>query len=114
MPRNARTWSFATFSPPPRFVPDVGGGTRAALLLIKRGYFVEEVANARCSGVNSLRFSARIIHMNPHQSETISPLEGTTSSCDELTVDFGVGPEVISIGDPRLFCLIAENQSGGV
>jgi hypothetical protein len=39
---------------------------------------------------------------------------GTTSPCDELTGDFGVGPEVISIGDPRLFCLIAENQSGGV
>ena len=39
---------------------------------------------------------------------------GTTSPCDELIGDFGVGPEVISIGDPRLFCLIAENQSGGV
>jgi hypothetical protein len=39
---------------------------------------------------------------------------GTTSSCDELTGDFGVGPEVISIGDPRFYCLIAENQSGGV
>ncbi len=40
-------------------------------------------------------------------------MRGTTSSC-ELTGDFGVGPEVISIGDPRLFCLIAENESGGV
>ena len=52
-----------------------GGGTRAAHLLIKRGYFVEEVAIARCSGVNSPHFSASIILMNPHQSETISPLE---------------------------------------
>jgi hypothetical protein len=31
-------------------------------------------AKARCSGVSSPRFSARIIHANPHQSETISPL----------------------------------------
>src|SRR5450631_4946702 len=31
-------------------------------------------AKARCSDVSSPRFSARIIHVNPHQSETISPL----------------------------------------
>src|SRR3977135_151200 len=34
---------------------------------------------------------------------------GTTSSCDELTGDFGGGPETTSIDDCRLFCLFAEN-----
>jgi hypothetical protein len=39
---------------------------------------------------------------------------GTTSSCDELTDDFGSAFEVTSIDDHRLFRRLAEKQSHGI